>query len=319
MSIITSIGPEESGHACVILRGSEAICGLREVSDHSQILRVCAFPFAEIGRYCGLPVLHTAGCYILAAPHQAYIGETKDLGDRLRTHAQDCDKAFAREVFIITAFDDGRFDKQAARYFQFRLTHEAEARNLVRIVKGANPPQPCLPLDRVVSFNRMLAGGWRLLFDAGCRVFHASDPAASLPPAPPMIPSDHFDEFDMMRVECGRVPADAEEYELEYVDVWARGYQPAEDAEGLFVVLCGSYMRAELNNSANKIFASRRKKLIESGAVVPVATNPELYRFTVSVAFRSAAVAAKVVCGAHVHGGHWNRSGVASLAPGALS
>lgn len=73
----------------------------------------------------------------------------------------------------------------------------------------------------------------------------------------------------------------------------------------MFVVLAGSCMRAELNRSANKIYISRRERLITSGAVVPVDGTPSVYRFTVSIAFRSPAVAAKLVCGAHVNAGHW--------------
>ena len=64
MSIISRLGPVETGHASIVLRGSDAICGAREVIDHSQIIRVCAFPFEEVERYAGL--LRTAGCYILA-------------------------------------------------------------------------------------------------------------------------------------------------------------------------------------------------------------------------------------------------------------
>lgn len=70
-------------------------------------------------------------------------------------------------------------------------------------------------------------------------------------------------------------------------------------------MLAGSEMRAELNASTNKICQPRRERLIASGTVVKIATAEDLYRFTVSVEFRSASVAAKIVPGAHVSAGHW--------------
>jgi hypothetical protein len=301
MSIIIHGGADAWGFASTVLRHFPDILGPREVIDRGQTLRVLAFPFGWTAEICATHNLRTAGTYILVGDGEAYIGETGDLASRLLAHAQDPDNAFATEVFVVSAFNDKLFDKDTAQHFELRLVQDAQAAGLVRLRNENTPPQPRRTAERLVTLNRMVNDAQRLLFDAGCRVFHSTDSAAIRARRKVELPLGDFDDLEMTQVELARIPAGAEEFELQYTNVWARGYQH----ENIFVVLAGSEMRAELNPSTNKICLPRREKLIASGTVVKVATVEDLYRFTVSVGFRSASVAAKIVCGAHVSAEHW--------------
>jgi predicted GIY-YIG superfamily endonuclease len=300
MSIIIPGGADASGFASTILRHFPDGTAPREVIDRGQTLRVLAFPFNWTAEICAAHDLRSAGTYILAGDGEAYIGETGDLTSRLLAHAQDLDKAFATEVFVVSAFNK-LFDKDTAQHFELRFVQDAKAAGLVRLRNQSTPPQPRRTAERLVTLNRMVNDAQRLLFDAGCRIFHSANDSAIRARRKVELPLGDFDDLEMTRVELARVPAGAQEFELQYTNVWARGYQ----YEDRFVVLAGSEMRAELNASTNKICVPRREKLIASGAVVKVETQEDLYRFTVSVGFRSAAVAAKIVCGAHVSAEHW--------------
>jgi len=300
MSIIIPGGADASGFASTILRHFPDGTAPREVIDRGQTLRVLAFPFNWTAEICAAHDLRSAGTYILAGDGEAYIGETGELASRLLTHAQDLDKAFATEVFVVSAFNK-LFDKDTAQHFELRFVRDAKAAGLVRLRNQSTPPQPRRTAERLVTLNRMVNDAQRLLFDAGCRIFHSANDSAIRARRKVELPLGDFDDLEMTRVELARVPAGAQEFELQYTNVWARGYQ----YEDRFVVLAGSEMRAELNASTNKICVPRREKLIASGAVVKVETQEDLYRFTVSVGFRSAAVAAKIVCGAHVGSEHW--------------
>jgi len=302
MSIIIPGGADAWGFASTILRHFPDSMAPREVIDRSQTLRVLAFPFGWTAELCATHDLRSAGTYILAGDGEVYIGETGDLASRLLAHAQDPDKAFATEVFVVSAFNDKLFDKDTAQHFELRLVQDAQAAGLVRLRNQNTPPQPRRTAERLVTLNRMVHDAQRLLFDAGCRVFHSPDSAAIRARRKVELRLGSFDDLEMMRVEFARIPAGAEEFELQYTNVWARGYQ----YEDVFVVLAGSEMRSGLNASTNRICLPRRERLIASGTVVKVAAAADdLYRFTVSVGFRSAAVAAKIVCGAHVSAEHW--------------
>ena len=303
MSLFSSDRPDLSGFASIILRQDDNVLGLREISDRSQNLRILTFPFARTEAVCAERPMRFAGTYILAGDGIAYIGETSDLSIRLQNHAQDATRRFATEVFVVSAFNNNIFDKDAAQHLELRFVNDAQAAGLVRLQNEKSPPLTRRPPERVFALNRMASDAYRLLFDAGCRVFASPNDKAVMARRTFELPNASFEDLEMTIIERARIPEDAQEFELEYTQVWARGYQ----SDRMFVVLAGSEMRAELNASTHKICLPRREKLIESGAVVKLATSSDVYRFTISVGFKSPSVAAKIVCGAHISAEHWKQ------------
>jgi hypothetical protein len=277
------------------------IAGLREVHDDVGRLTVSAFPFAMVK---DISFTHAAvpACYILADHAMAYIGETGNAGRRLSEHFGDPSKAFTREVYVISGYQRAWFDKTAAIYLQHRLTHIAEQVGLVDIMKGANPQVLELPSHKRASLDQFVEHGERLLFDAGCRVLRSNfasqrrklettDADVAIGP----------DDTGPMQIDVTDLPRLGNELELDYCDVWARGY-PVRDG---FVVAAGSEVRNVVNASVNPILHTRRAELAAADALAAIPGMQDRLRLRVAVMFPSAAIAAKVVTGAHVSGGKW--------------
>ena len=108
---------------------------------------------------------------------------------------------------------------------QIGSIQDAKAAGLVRLRNQSTPPQPRRTAERLVTLNRMVNDAQRLLFDAGCRIFHSANDSAIRARRKVELPLGDFDDLEMTRVELARVPAGAQEFELQYTNVWARGYQ----------------------------------------------------------------------------------------------
>jgi hypothetical protein len=91
------------------------------------------------------------------------------------------------------------------------------------------------------------------------------------------------------------------ELELAYGDLWARGFPTSEG----FVVMAGSEVRSAVNPSAPQIVETRRDELIAAQALIAIPGLSDRQRLCVAVRFASAAIAAKVVTGAHVDSSKW--------------
>jgi hypothetical protein len=272
--------------------------GLREVHDDVGRLSVSAFPFAMI-KDMSMVRANVAACYILADHASAYIGETGNVGRRLSDHFRDSTKAFAKEVYVVSGYDGAWLDATAALYLQHRFTKIAEEAGLVEIRKGVNPQVLELPSHRRVSLDIFVEHGERLLFDAGCRVLRSNFASQRRPviEAEPVGP----DDTGPMQIGVVATPPSGGELELTYSDLWARGY-PTHDG---FVVMAGSEVRSTVNPSAPPIVETRRDELIDAEALMPIPGVLDRQRLCVDVLFPSAAIAAKVVTGAHVDSSKW--------------
>jgi hypothetical protein len=303
MTIITNSFPAFSGCTTIVHRPAD-IAGLREATDDSSGVVVRAFPFAELTSVVAARLLWCPGAYILGGESHAYIGEAVVLGRRLPAHMTDPAKGFASEVFVITTVDPLRLDKSSVLYLQKRLTEQAEAAGLVTVLKGAAPPSVDLPAYRVATLDRILRDGYRLLFDAGCRAFHSIEPARPAAPEtdPALAVAGEAEDRGLLRIGVS-IPSDAPAYELFYTGTRARGH---ELQDGFFVVAAGSDIRVEINESVNPIVRTRRARLHDRNALMPIAGVTDRMRLADHVEFPSAAIAAKVVCGAHVNSGQWH-------------
>jgi predicted GIY-YIG superfamily endonuclease len=272
--------------------------GLREVHDDVGRLSVSCFPFAMI-KDMSMTRAAVPACYILADHSRAYIGASGTVGRRLSDHYRDQGKSFAREVYVISGYEGAWLDSTAALYLEYRYTKAAERAGLVEVVKGVNPQILELPSHRRASLDILVEHGERLLFDAGCRVLRSNfasqrrvivdtEPVAG-------------DDIKPMRIGVATTPLVGSELELAYGDLWARAY-PASDG---FVVMAGSEVRCTVNPSAPPIIETRRDELIDAEALVAIPGVQDRQRLCVDVCFPSAAIAAKVVTGAHVDSSKW--------------
>ncbi|AMA56832.1 hypothetical protein BCCGELA001_11640 [Bradyrhizobium sp. CCGE-LA001] len=277
------------------------IAGLREVHDDVSRLTVSAFPFAMVKDIS--PTLGAvAACYILADHGTAYIGETGNAGRRLGEHSGDASKAFAREVYVISGYLSAWFDKTTAIYLQYRLTHSALQAGLVDIMMGMRPQVLELPNHKRASLDHVVEHAERLLFDAGCRVLRsnfASQRRKQEPSETDMAMA--ADDNRPMQIDVMDLPPLGNELELDYCDLWARGY-PVRDG---FVVTAGSEVRSLVNQSVNPILHTRRAELAAADALSPIPGIQDRGRLRVAVCFPSAAIAGKVLTGAHVNSGVW--------------
>jgi predicted GIY-YIG superfamily endonuclease len=281
-----------------VYRPTGGIDSLREIHDDVGRLMVSAFPFAMV-KDLSLGRATVPACYILCDHATAYIGESRSVGRRLSDHAADPAKWFAREVYVIHSHHREWFDKTAAVYLQYRLTELAERAGLVEVVRGASPQVQELPAKKRATLEHFVEHSQRLLFDAGCRIFHSSF-ESQRPQASAEIAISP-DEAGPMQINVATAPPLGSELELAYCGLFARGYQ-AEDG---FVVMAGSEVRGVVNPSANPIVTTRRGELASAQALVAIPGLQDRLRLQVAVRFPSAAIAAKVVTGAHVNSSKW--------------
>jgi hypothetical protein len=225
MSLFSTNAAVQQTSTTKIHRPMGDIAGLREVHDDVSCLTVMAFPMTmvkDIALACSC-----MACYILASHEKAYIGETTNPGRRLADHAADPSKAFAREVYVVTAPRKNWFDRAAVVYLQYRLTGMAEQAGLVEVVKGVNPQAIELAHDKRASLDHLLFEyGERQLFDAGCRVFRSNfDSQRRDRQAVETIEAAvDADEAGPMQIGVIASPPIGSELELAYGDLWARGY-----------------------------------------------------------------------------------------------
>lgn len=238
-------------------------------------------------------------CYILADHASAYIGETGNVGRRLSDHFRDSTKSFAKEVYVVSGYEGAWLDRCAALYLQYRFTRIAEEAGLVEVRKGVSPQVLELPSHRRVSLDIFVEHGERLLFDAGCRTLRSNfgSQRRLAVEAEPVGP----DDSGPMQIGVVAAPPTGSELELAYSDLWARGYHAPDG----FVVMAGSEVRSTVNPSAPPIVETRRDELMDADALMPIPGLQDRQRLCVAVCFPSAAIAAKVVTGAHVDSSKW--------------
>lgn len=303
------------GSASLILRLGDGLAGHRLVTDDAATLCVRAFPFVETARTAA-STLGVAAAYVLADPRQreVYVGETGNLARRLQEHSLDPAKNFATEVFALVD-RDGQLDKPAVIHLQKRVSEVIREAGVARLIAGVTPCSADLPEWRRSTLDRMLEAALPLLFDAGCRcVVPQSQAAVGTPepvataapscPSPQLEPGATIDEEGdegPMEIGVTTTPIGVQEVGLSFFDLWARGYEHG----GKFVVAAGSEMRRIANPSANAHTLERRQGLIESGAATMIDGMDDRLRLQVAVAFPSRAIAAKVLCGAHVGSEKW--------------
>jgi len=287
-----------------IRRPGGGISGFRHVNNGASRVAVWAFPMTRVADIV-LAKASMPAAYILANHRSAYLGETNHFGNRLTRHLADPTKRFAREAFVITGFPEPWPNKDPAIYLQYHLIEIAEAAGHVKLTNTLSPQTPIVPDNDRAVLERLLNDARLLLHDAGCRVLDSNfDSLCESGPGGPGEREIGSNDEMPMQIDVFASPPLGSELELDYTDLWARGY-PA--ANGGFVVMAGSEVRAAVNASANPIVTTRREELAKAEALTLIHGLGDRLRLRVSVWFPSAAIAAKVVTGAHVNSKVWGR------------
>lgn len=305
----TPATPWSDGSSTIVHRTGADIIGVRQAIDEVTGLTVHAFPMAMIRDIVPAQAMMTA-CYVLSGHGRLYVGESIRIGRRLYEHAADPGKGFAQEVFVLTNEGSQPFDKSAVLFLQHHFSKMAEEEGLVTMQKGASATALNLARHRTAYFYRMAVIGERLLFDAGCRAFHcAGDPPQRMAARVAAEPAAEIggadlnttDDAGAMEIGVAATPAGEAESQLGYVGLWARGYP----ADGGFVVTAGSEVRSDINASTNPILRTRRIELEAAGVLADIPGVTDRRRLLAAVWFPSAAIAAKVITGAHVASDKW--------------
>lgn len=288
--------------AHTIFRPMGGVATLREIRDRSGRLMVSAFPCSLIK---GLAPIFSgvAACYLLADDKRVYVGESLKMDQRLIQHAADPSKGFAREIYVVHGQAPFGLDRSALLYMQHRVLELVDDAGLVAVTNSAHAQLlPWSDPDRAV-FERFVRDSQRLLFDAGCRIID-SNFASQLPPELLAERGASPEEEEELEINVPTAPPRGGELELNYCGLFARGYWTYPKG---FVVMAGAEMRKLMNESTRKNITKLREKLEAVHALAPIAGVDDRSRLQVSVRFFSAAVAAKVVTGAHVAATKWVR------------
>lgn len=271
----------------------------RRVGDRASRVVVHAFAMPELQRLTSAGLLSSPGAYVMTDFRVGYIGESRRPSRRLAKHALDSSKRFARDVFVVCGCDGAPFDKMMGLDLQFRLTCRAVEVRAIRLSKGLNPVEPDLAPEDRATHDRIAADALRLLDDAGCRIFHPIDGEFVGPPEqPPSEEGSDGADTGAMSIGVSTTPLGTDEYELGYLGLWARGYWAGDR----FVVAAGSEVRGQTNESVDALTRNRREELFGAGVLSPIQGVSDRRRLIVAVAFPSASIAAKAICGAHTPG-----------------
>jgi len=302
MNSFSTDNPAYLPSAHTIFRPMGGVETLREVRDPAGRLMVSAFP-------CSLakglaPIFDgVAACYLLADHMSVYVGESLKMGQRLIQHANDMTKMFAREVYVIHGQHPFALDRSALLYLQHRLIDSCEDAGLVAVANSAAAHiLPWSNQDRAV-FEHFVKDSQRLLFDAGCRAIN-SNFASQLPPNLAAEIGASAEDEEELEINVPQVPPPGGELDLNYCGLFARGYWSFPKG---FVVMAGAEVRKPVNESTRKNIAKLRVKLEAAQALVPIAGVNDRWRLQFATRFFSAAVAAKVLTGAHVAATKWVR------------
>ncbi len=287
-----------------IRRPIGGISGFRHVHNGASRVAVWVFPMTRVA---DIVLAKAAMCaaYILVDHQTAYVGETNHFGNRLTRHLGDPTKQFAREAFVITGYPEPWSNKDPAVYLQYHLLEITEAAGHVNIANTLSPQTPVVTDDQRGVLERILGDARVLLYDGGCRALNSNFDSLRRPgSSDPREAGIGSNDETPMRIDVIASPPLGGELELDYTGLWARGY-PA--ANGGFVVMAGSEVRSVVNPSANPIVTTRRKELTSVEVLTPIPGIQDRLRLRVPVWFPSAAIAAKVVTGAHVNSKVWGR------------
>ena len=246
--------------------------------------KVVVAPRTRLPDLVARPEASRTGIYFLAGPNPEdaqrtliYVGESDNVGERLKQHNQDETKDFFSRICMVVSKDEN-LTKTHVRYLESRLLTLTKAANRAKPVNFTDPTFDRLPeSDRadMEFFVEQIALILPVLgFDFMQAAAVPSQPSTTTGTA---APSQPMFEFATVGVQATAV-----------------------EANGEFIVLKGS--TARLNGTASwTSYKDQRDRLMAEGKLVE-ADDPTALRFAEDVAFDSPSAAAAVVYAGNQNG-----------------
>lgn len=206
-----------------------------------------------------------------------YIGESDHIWNRLTQHNKDSDKEFWEKTVIVTSKDEN-LTKSHGRYLESRLISIANQAKRARVINGTNPEITSLPEPDIADMEYFLEQIQMILPVLG---FTFANPLPSVKST-----SNTESSKEISPIFC-----------LTYANASAK----AQEINGEFVVLKGSWARKVGTNSLADSYIHIRERLVKDGNLAD-SSNTDFWIFTQNVPFQSPSTAANIVSGASLNG-----------------
>lgn len=254
-------------------------------------------PRSKLSELIQRPEANRTGVYFLIGPDvgqglgtQVYIGETDDVGKRMKDHNKPEDKGgkdFWERVCIVTS-KDANLTKGHIKYLESRLITIAKDAGRCELLNGTDPQYENLPEADRSDMEFFLEQIQTLLPVLGFDFMRTT-------PRP----------IDVAGQALPAVPGQESTSPIFIGDVKKHGITArGQEINGEFVVLNGSLARLHwegVEGSYTKLFNA----LVQTGVLLPT-LDRKLNWFTKDYAFSSPSAAASVVTGRSTNGrGHW--------------
>jgi hypothetical protein len=233
-------------------------------------------PRSRIGELKNWPESQRPGVYVLLGDDEtgefkfsAYIGESEDVFDRLKTHLNQSDFDF-KEVVLFTC-KDANLTKAHVRNLEGKLYKRAVIANRYKIKNGQEPSESPLPRPDEEAMKEFAENVYLLLGTLGHLLFEPVITSAKSP--------------DKEKVKFGSL-----HFDLPNLDIHATGLLTDEG----FLVCKDSTAVAKAADSLQGGYKEIRDELIKSSILVP---SGEKLVFEKDYMFNSPSAAATVVAG----------------------
>lgn len=242
-----------------------------------------------------------AGVYLLLGEREgeprAYIGESEDIGTRIRQH--DVAKDWWTSAVLVTAAAN-KLNKAHARYLEARLIAEARGIGRMPLENGTNPPRPSLSEADVAKMEAFLDNLLVVLPAVRVDMFIQRARSEAVVAT---VRSAAIEARAVLPTTQSRFPT--ARFILEGRRHGTRAAASLIDGE--FVVEEGSLARRDWEGVATHHYSSLNAELRRAGILV---AEGEHSRFVQAYAFRSPSAAAAVVTGRSANGPlEWKQEG----------
>jgi len=246
--------------------------GLRTAEVGMWTGQAMVAPRTELTRLGERVEIQNTGIYVLVGPSEdqsfettVYVGEADDVWARLKNH--DSKKDFWTWVVVFVSKDDN-LTKAHVRWLEARLVQEIRAAKLVQVMNGNDPGGGRLPEADQADMETFLENVRLLLPVLGLNVFTSVNRNSK---------SD-------LRLRL----------------TWDNATADCIVEEGAFIIQKGSTARKKNVDSLQPSYQNMRKRLVESGVLVP--QGADLLVFTQDFVFESPTAAAVAVAGTSLNG-----------------
>lgn len=249
-------------------------------------------PRAELPKFLTRPEVSRTGVYLLygqdtvnADTVMLYIGESDNVGGRLKQHNQEGKKDYWERTCVITSKDQN-ITKAHARYLESRLIGIAKAAGRAQVENGTTPPPVALP-EADQSDMEYFIDQIRLVLPVLGLEFFRESPTPSTDPGTSSAGSDTLETGPLFELSHKKSGASAK----------------AREIDGEFVVLKGALVVPDWKQASTAAmgYAKLHTKLKEKGILQTDSSAP-LATLIQDVAFPSPSAAAAVVLGRSANG-----------------